>query len=561
MPVVTQHRPVSSVPMVASFPLLGLLLLAACDGGIGSSRIDPLDATPSDTAADLVEPADVDLDTTPDTLFDSNELPPDVPTDIVDDASAEIVDDASADIVDDANSDVVVDPVPPAIVFTIAEIPPEMNGSIDSVEAPLSWVLRANRSHLTLDVIAAPDSGPIDWETLEIHCDDGSGERPMDPTEAVSSTHHRHLVTPANPLDVSPTVVCRAEVAGPHGRASDALAFEAADLPPELDPFTTVDTWYITFSRDLFDLTFTARPDNTATLSSRYLEGGNGIEDIDEAFFALGLMSSNHPESAAIIRAHIERRIAANLKRFYGVDGADPLAPRLDFRFEGTSEAAAYADQTPEALNAAGVSVIAVGGDGDPDDQRAGTFGRAWIDWNNQDAQDNTTYGLGVFPTALVRTALEQPIAAIVLADFRPDLGGIPFGALDIDAAFIGRDETPTELPSSTLVDVPNRAAFYKVLVDFASLGLASILAHEIGHSLGLVPYGPPPEGLFAGVAVDFVASIAPDAHIDTPGLNIMQTGGSIDIASVLNGDEPAFEPLSRAYLRRMLVVGPPSPR
>ena len=31
--------------------------------------------------------------------------------------------------------------------------------------------------------------------------------------------------------------------------------------------------------------------------------------------------------------------------------------------------------------------------------------------------------------------------------------------------------------------------------------------------------------------------------------------GGSIDIASILNGEQPAFEPLSRAYLRRMLEV------
>jgi hypothetical protein len=51
--------------------------------------------------------------------------------------------------------------------------------------------------------------------------------------------------------------------------------------------------------------------------------------------------------------------------------------------------------------------------------------------------------------------------------------------------------------------------------------------------------------------------TVAPDAHIDTAGLNVMQTGGNLNITEALAGELPRFEPLSWAYLRRMLVVGP----
>jgi hypothetical protein len=446
---------------------------------------------------------------------------------------------------------------PPRVWLTVAEIPPAMNGSLDSILSSLAWRLRVNRSFFTLDAYRAPESGPVDWAASRIACDDGTGLREVGPLEVMGTDHARVLVAPPGSgaaLAEGP-VVCALSAFAPDGRTSEAaFAFDAATLPPDLDPFPAPETWLVTFTRDIFRTTVTPRGDQTAAVTSTHVPAGDGVPDLDEALFALGLASPDHPEATARVRADLARRVAALTRRFYGLDRPDdPRAPRLVFAFEGEPEAAPLLVMTPAALDAEGVSRIAVGGDGDAEDQVAGTFGRAWLDWNNQTPQDNTRHGVGVFPTALARAALNQPIAALLLGACRPDLGGVPFGASPHDAAFIGLEVPPGDLPEASL----ERAELYGLVMRFVALGLASILAHEVGHSLGLVPSGPPPHGLFAEVSVDFVASVTTAAHIDLPGLNLMQTGGSAQVGEILSGAEPAFEPLSLAYLRRMLVVGP----
>ena len=96
----------------------------------------------------------------------------------------------------------------------------------------------------------------------------------------------------------------------------------------------------------------------------------------------------------------------------------------------------------------------------------------------------------------------------------------------------------------------------YDLAVQLGGLALASILCHEIGHSLGLVPSGVPPRGLFAEVDdLPFTVTNATNAHIDTVGLNIMQTGSNTNWLEVF-GQSPVFNPLNWAYLRRQLVIG-----
>jgi hypothetical protein len=50
-----------------------------------------------------------------------------------------------------------------------------------------------------------------------------------------------------------------------------------------------------------------------------------------------------------------------------------------------------------------------------------------------------------------------------------------------------------------------------------------------------------------------------PDWHIDTPGLNIMQTGAVTNWVEAI-GQTMRFNPLCLAYLRRRLVVDPLAP-
>jgi hypothetical protein len=205
----------------------------------------------------------------------------------------------------------------------------------------------------------------------------------------------------------------------------------------------------------------------------------------------------------------------------------------------------------------------------------ANTLGRALLDPQNDvrdhdDGATSASANLGIFtaltllinydgapsnPLALFRQ-LFDPLTPFSggTGSFGGAVAGAPVGTHAQDALVLSPTANPT---SFTLPQATRQRAVLRAL-DALARNIASTAAHEIGHSLGLVPSGAPPKGLFAGVRADWMASYAPDAHIDTVGLNVMQTGGSVNWLEAATGDLPRFEPLSWAYLRRQLVVGPP---
>jgi len=491
----------------------------------------PSDAIDATTATDV-------LDTTPDVARDTD-APPEV--------------DATLDSEPAPSDGEVSPPAEPSIDFTIADIPVVMNGSVPSLAPPLTWRLRANRAHLTLDVLVRPDSGPIDAVALACTADDVPHAVP--PPAAASLARWRSRIDALTAFPDGARVVCEATATGPGGSARATVDFDAATLPPALDPFPAVDEWLVVLSRDASRLEVTDLGGGLASLRSVFVTGGNGVVDLDEPFLEMGIFSSLNADARAVVKDHLLAKIRKNVYEFYGLD--DDGAPTPDgvpirIWFEGDPGA-------PSATDFGGdrrFSMIALGGDGVLADQQQGTFGRALIDWNNQDVEDDTTQGLGVFPTALARQVLAQPLGAIALAGYRPAVGGTPFGDDPDDHHFLGRDLTGADMPPGS-GEAAVRIEIYNLFIEFGALALSSILAHEIGHSLGLVPYGLPPEGLFAGVDVDWIVTLAPDAHIDTEGLNIMQTGGSVNWIEAVGGARPRFEPLSWAYLTRQLVVGP----
>ncbi|PKN54138.1 MAG: hypothetical protein CVU56_28155 [Deltaproteobacteria bacterium HGW-Deltaproteobacteria-14] len=459
----------------------------------------------------------------------------------------------AADAVEDATP-----PAPPVVTLTVNRIPAAMNGAIpwqDTSGETHPFALRVNREDATLDVVAdLRAGGPVDWTTLMVTCSAGSAEVAIGAlTPAADGGSASLAFTAEAPLPDAAAVTCRAAVSGPGGAAeASEVSFAAGTMPAELDPFATEDVWLVVLSRDIFALSTAVAADGTVALSSAYVAEGNGIPDFIEPFYVMGLMSPDHPEATEVVRAHLVRTIRRRAYEVFGLDAEGRPTPggvRLRLYFEGDPGAPDPAD-----FASGGFSMIALGGDGKPADQAAGTFGRALIDWNNQQVEDDTVYGLGVFPTGLVRAVLGMPLGVYLLADLLPSAGGVPIGADPGDAVFIGKDDDELEgpLPAGSI----HRQEVYILGVDMGGLALSSILCHEMGHSLGLVPFGPPAEGLFAGVdGPEFLESFAPDAHIDTEGLNIMQTGGSVDWTQAL-GSEPRFNPLNWAYLRRQIIVG-----
>ncbi|MFU8804251.1 MAG: hypothetical protein ACNA8W_10610, partial [Bradymonadaceae bacterium] len=178
-------------------------------------------------------------------------------------------------------------------------------------------------------------------------------------------------------------------------------------------------------------------------------------------------------------------------------------------------------------------------------------FGRALLDWNNQNHEDNSVYGLGVFTTSLLRALVEMNQTGGLFRGFFPGTGD-PFGTLPNEDRIFDADFDRGELSAV----VRNRYIIIELAAEKGGLAIAAVLAHEIGHSLGLVAPGPPPQGLFAGIpGLPFTQSDLDDAHVDTPGMNIMQSGSSFNMAEALN-TVPRFNALNMAYMRRRIVVG-----
>jgi hypothetical protein len=451
---------------------------------------------------------------------------------------------------------------PPALLFTVDEIPATMNGSQPYTQrdgVPHSFRLRVNRADFTLDAISS--GGPVDWTTLAVSCDQPLqlGDGTMLGAGAPLGARFLAGATPgamqlhAGGLPDGSTPTCRGAVDGPGGHAESAITFDAATLPPALDPFAKLDTWLVVLSRDIFQLVVTPQTDGTELVTSTYVPAGNGKPDFDEPLYALGLFSTRAPDTTAMVRARILDGVRSEIYRLYGLQpdgtmaGADSVRMRIFFEGDaGAPDAATF--------SSGGFSKIALGGDGTPADQANKIFGMATIDWNNQHEEDDTLYGLGVYPTAFVRSALANPLSLTLLGSIVPPMG-TPIGESALDPIILAPDFDPN---TSTNQDAINRYRVYEFAVKMLSKGLGSTLTHEIGHSLGLVPSGPPPMGMFAEMpGLNFTVSDVPGPHIDIAGLNVMQTGAVTNWAEAIN-TEPFFEPLSLAYLRRRLVVGAP---
>ena len=453
-------------------------------------------------------------------------------------------------------------------LLTINELPASMNGSkaVFAQGGDSTRIIhRVNRQNFTLDLFAPGQPQATDWGRIDMRCDHPfrtpqGGEVPageawdVTSLEVVEPMRHRRLrVDLSNALPEGLIVRCEAMIQGDEGTLSSEVIFETASMPTHLDPFVTPDLWLVTTSRDIWRLDVSPQSDGSYALMSTHVPTGNGIADFDEAFLAMGLFSQTNTVANARLRQWLLEEIKHWVYAIMGLDERGHMTADgvpLSMVFEG-DEGAPLASSWDGTF-----SMIALGGDGEVEDQLNGTVGRALIDYNNQGHEDNTAVGLGVFTSGVVRQILGQPFGVLLLEPILPDLG-LPVGDHPDDLRLISEGFVPTDCEDDALLE---RYTLIELAVSYGALALASTLAHEIGHSLGLVPPGLPPEGLFGGVSgLAFTEHDLDDAHIDSAGLNVMQTGAVTNWLEALS-DSPRFNPTNWAYLRRQLIVGEPSP-
>jgi hypothetical protein len=183
----------------------------------------------------------------------------------------------------------------------------------------------------------------------------------------------------------------------------------------------------------------------------------------------------------------------------------------------------------------------------------AGVLGRAIFDPNNRTQNDNTltnfsSQRLGVFLHTIVDFGLGQPSVSSFRQTYDQFVGVLGGQAIGNAAGDAGRLAGATNDARRSAIDVAIR--------DFARF-CATVVAHECGHSMGLVQDGAMPTGLYGGDAANFPGSTA--GHIRNTALfpsgstNIMSPALSYETAI---DSATAFNRLNLAYLREQVTYG-----
>jgi len=311
----------------------------------------------------------------------------------------------------------------------------------------------------------------------------------------------------------------------------------------------------------------------------------NGIPDFEEDLRLVGLGTKAMLPAAAAAEGRGETGTNAIMARWVKAevleavrllylrhpDGtAGPDSVGIRFYLEGDPDAPqleAFAEQLLEGGETAkSFSAISIGG-GDLGLPYTG-LAQAGDLWNRRN-EANLGPHYGAFSTkvlALFFAMIESDPAikgvfTMIFGPFIPELGqgGVAVGEDPLDAQILGAGFDPAAASPAAR----QRYQSMVLMVDMLRLMIGVLVAHEIGHGLGLVADGPPPRGLFGGEknAAFVGADRTNHHHIDTAGFNVMAAGpgsvagGSLDPMQYLT--TPAFNPLNMAYLQGRILVLP----
>ncbi|MBI4585460.1 MAG: hypothetical protein HY717_15715 [Planctomycetes bacterium] len=325
--------------------------------------------------------------------------------------------------------------------------------------------------------------------------------------------------------------------------ASASFTFDTTAASAASRPFESRDVWYLTFTRDNFAITSTTSSSGTVTIA--VVQTANGASDFVEDLRILGLNSASPPAAAqaaglnTVVLELVKENIAGYLNTFY------------ELNFDGTRHADSANLQFSLTQPSGTCSRMAVGGD---DPIPGYTIGRAEYDYRNGSANDNTDVDLGVFTTNLIEFYINSSFT--FKSKFNALIPGrgtaLGFHASDVTVLSDSFDRSGGGNSSQD----NNRYDDIMDAVDALARVVATIMAHEIGHSVGLVANGAPSAGLFGGeYNASFAGPYTTDYHLDTPGNNIMAAAISFTSAIATASSAPSFNEMNMAYLLERILV------
>lgn len=405
--------------------------------------------------------------------------------------------------------------VPPTISVTLNGVSDEMNDLL--VVPPTGFVInvsyRENTYRLGLNSLAIEDhdwSGPINVIDASLFSADADGAVWQVPSDFPSFAPGSHTLF-ATIMDI-----------GGHSSYA-AISFAVREFPSSPPIGTGQKIW--------FDFDHDPTRDFSADLEA----------------FGLG------SPSAPALSAKIEDEVIAALLDRVAVAYHDQDANGLG---EPDPVAVDFFSTDPGAGD---VTRVCVGGE---DPGGGVTIGNILIDPNNgkrSSEECGSVPPTGIFPRELLVLQSDATFQE-TFDPLRPSRGGIPVGEHNLDWILLDDEIDPGSVPNFP----PEwQERYYHIYDAVDRLGdvLGSIMAHEVGHALGLVPPSAPGLGLYGGsTGEQYVHAVTPDGG-DPPQNYLMKAGYTFTFSKLggLNGHPlPFFRPLSFAYLRdRVLAYVP----
>lgn len=362
-----------------------------------------------------------------------------------------------------------------------------------------------------------------------------------------SDTSSATLLVPQSTRFPEGAVTVTASIADSTGMVSIPVTFSFLVKPRTNDnrPFETnvnaSQSWFIDMSRDIESYTVNvAQTEPVAVVA-----GSNGRADIEDLFRIIGLHSATPIANAngllnsnQEVSAQFQAKMLEVLQRVYsGVN--------VDFTF--TSPGAFPSSGTSVAYSASSFSQICVAG-AESAAGNSGVLGIAIFDPFN-DTQNNNcvtdfqgSQRLGVFMHTAVNEGIKDGLSPFrtTFDPFTTARGGTPIG----DQA---GDENRLLNPA-----LDARAGEMETAIDSFATMTAIVLAHEAGHSMGLVTDGAMPVGLYGNLAA-FPGSTSGHIRNTFPAGSTNIMNPSLSFSTTLSSST-AFNTLNQAYLRELIV-------
>ena len=448
------------------------------------------------------------------------------------------------------------------LILTVNELPEYLNGSqsyesdsftpgdsSDDYESPITLILPSWGFDIDL-IFLDPDSNDI--TRFEISADAALGGLPAGTDLAdrfTRSGHRARWTVEQSAAFPDGLITLEARFTDSDNRIHRrSLSFYTLAMNGDLDPMDSPEVWLLDFERDHF--TIKGCIDSNGYIHIDATAGADGQADFDQELTALGLL----PEASAAgvgpyLRHHLRSRVRRSVARHLGVciDG-EKTSGGIDLRL--------YLDGEPgrpdpaDFVRDGAFSMLGFGG------ELNGFFGMGEWDHHNKWRSDLRQEGRGIGSATVLETLGGTPIVTEAFDPIKPGLG-IAVGSHPDDPRIFSANFDRFDPANSA--EAMQRYNDVDGAIELSAGLLGLIAAHEIGHSVGLLPYDAPPDGFFAGRDdVQFIGPLTDFSnHADFPGPNLMQRGGGLDVVAGMFGDigKVLFVPESDDTLSTISIV------